>query len=230
MPALPDSAAAALPMKQRQSAHPAAAGAVPDVAGSAAGRPPGFSSGRTSLDLVEAAAGSRLRSAADLDRWLHDIGLVSTATAPEVTGHWVRPFVSLGGALGRMVGSHLDGVAQRPSDVAALNRAALPQPVLPTPAAVIGPDGLLLRQQASRPPDCEGLLAVMARDGLDLLTDPVARSQLRRCSAQICPRVYVDTSRGRCRIWCSSEGCGNRDRVARHRRRRSTISRTSLQK
>ncbi|PWS52238.1 hypothetical protein DLE01_06550, partial [Streptomyces sp. FT05W] len=57
------------------------------------------------------------------------------------------------------------------------------------------------------------------RDAVDLLTDPVARAALRRCQGDACRRLYLDTSRGMRRRWCSSEVCGNRERVARHRRR-----------
>jgi predicted RNA-binding Zn ribbon-like protein len=69
------------------------------------------------------------------------------------------------------------------------------------------------------PPGCPALLAAVARDAVDLLTDPVARAALRQCAGDNCPIVYLDTSRGRRRRWCSSEVCGNRERVARHRRR-----------
>ncbi|MFD7638988.1 CGNR zinc finger domain-containing protein, partial [Streptomyces sp. NPDC059873] len=48
---------------------------------------------------------------------------------------------------------------------------------------------------------------------------PAARARLRECEGDSCRRVYLDTSRGRRRRWCSSEVCGNRERVARHRRR-----------
>ena len=68
-------------------------------------------------------------------------------------------------------------------------------------------------------PECAALLAVVARDAVELLTDPVARAALRQCAGDNCPIVYVDMSRGRRRRWCSSEVCGNRERVARHRRR-----------
>ena len=71
----------------------------------------------------------------------------------------------------------------------------------------------------SAEPDCVALLAVIARDTVELLTDPVARAGLRQCEGDGCRRVYLDTSRGRRRRWCSSEVCGNRERVARHRRR-----------
>ncbi|MEK8143504.1 CGNR zinc finger domain-containing protein [Streptomyces sp. M10(2022)] len=68
------------------------------------------------------------------------------------------------------------------------------------------------------------LLAVVARDAVTLLTDPVARAGLRRCEGEGCGRLYLDTSRGRRRRWCSSEVCGNRERVARHRRRAAGLA------
>ena len=92
----------------------------------------------------------------------------------------------------------------------------------PPPRPRSGPygrrDGTLARA-LSAPPDCAGLLAVVARDAVGLLTDAVARGRLRQCEGENCSLLYLDTSRGRRRRWCSSEVCGNRERVARHRRR-----------
>ncbi|MER6979935.1 CGNR zinc finger domain-containing protein, partial [Streptomyces carpinensis] len=94
----------------------------------------------------------------------------------------------------------------------------LARPAPPAPRAVRCEDGTLVRELAA-PPDCAALMAVVARDAVELLTDPVARAALRQCAGDNCPIVYLDTSRGRRRRWCSSEVCGNRERVARHRRR-----------
>ncbi|MBL0803339.1 CGNR zinc finger domain-containing protein, partial [Streptomyces albidoflavus] len=87
------------------------------------------------------------------------------------------------------------------------------------PRAVRRADGTLGRG-LSGDPDCQALLGAVARDAVELLTDPGARALLRRCAGQDCPLVYLDTSRGRRRRWCSGETCGNRERVARHRRSR----------
>jgi predicted RNA-binding Zn ribbon-like protein len=105
-----------------------------------------------------------------------------------------------------------------PYDVALarVNEAARVAP--PVPRAVRDDDGTLVQELAG-PPQCAALLAAVARDAVTLLTDPVARAGLRQCEGDNCPIVYVDTSRGRRRRWCSSEICGNRERVARHRRR-----------
>ncbi|SCD36155.1 hypothetical protein GA0115253_100151, partial [Streptomyces sp. Termitarium-T10T-6] len=54
-----------------------------------------------------------------------------------------------------------------------------------------GADGVLVRA-LSATPDCAGLLAVVARDAVDLLTDPVARAALRRCQGEACHRLYLD--------------------------------------
>ena len=54
----------------------------------------------------------------------------------------------------------------------------------------------------------------IALDLLDQLTDPLG--PVRLCGDPACGWAYVDTSRGHRRHWCSSEDCGNRDRVRRH--------------
>ncbi|MCB5182345.1 CGNR zinc finger domain-containing protein [Streptomyces antimicrobicus] len=93
--------------------------------------------------------------------------------------------------------------------------AAGPPPRL---CAVRDHEGHLVRE-LSGGVDCAALLAAVARDAVELLTDPGDLALLRCCEGDGCTRVYLDTSRGHRRRWCSSELCGNRERVARHRRR-----------
>ena len=88
----------------------------------------------------------------------------------------------------------------------------------PAPRAVWDDGGSLVRALDGAP-SCAALLAAVARDAVELLTDPVARACIRQCEGDNCPIVYLDTSRGRRRRWCSSETGGNRVWVARHRRR-----------
>ncbi|MZD03805.1 hypothetical protein GTW43_01740, partial [Streptomyces sp. SID5785] len=78
----------------------------------------------------------------------------------------------------------------------------------PALCAVRAGDGSLIRSLAAEP-GCAALLAAVARDAVDLLTDPAARGALRQCEGDNCPLIYLDTSRGRRRRWCSSEVCGN---------------------
>ncbi len=64
----------------------------------------------------------------------------------------------------------------------------------PAPRAVPGADGTLVRR-LDGPPGRDALLGAVARDAVDLLTDPAARASLRQCEGDNCPIVYVDTSR-----------------------------------
>jgi predicted RNA-binding Zn ribbon-like protein len=173
------------------------------------------------LDLVATRVarpvGERLDRVDRLVAWVYGTGLVPAGTPVPARQEWAEGFRDLRRLLEELVGAQLTGTAPPPEAVARLNdvaRAAAP----PAPRAVVGPDGALTRALAA-PPDAAGLLAAVARDAVDLFTDPVACSQLRCCEGENCAVVYLDTSRGRRRRWCSSEICGNRERVARHRRR-----------
>jgi hypothetical protein len=45
------------------------------------------------------------------------------------------------------------------------------------------------------------------------------RDRLRICGNPACRLMFLDLSRNRTRQWCDTAGCGNRDRVRRHRTR-----------
>ncbi|MEU9359075.1 ABATE domain-containing protein [Streptomyces sp. NPDC048301] len=183
-----------------------------------------FDAGRLCLDLIATAPATpggreRLDSPAHLADWLVTSGLVPRGTglgAVDVT--WVARFRRLRALLDRLMGAQLAG--RRADDaLARVNTLAAGAP--PGLRAVRGQGGTLVRA-LSADPACGALLAAVARDAVDLLTDPDARAGLRRCEGDACSRLYLDTSRGSRRRWCSSEVCGNRERVARHRRRTKT--------
>lgn len=182
-----------------------------------------FDSGRLCLDLAATAAAraaggpvERLGTPQRLRAWLTGTGLVPPGTPLTAADHdWPARFRTLRDLLHRLVRAELGG-HRVGTDLDALNAFAAPAP--PAVRAVPGRDGALVRVAAAEP-DCTALLSVVARDAVDLLTDPVARGQLRECEGDSCSLVYLDTSRGRRRRWCSSGVCGNRERVARHRRR-----------
>ncbi|PWG10986.1 hypothetical protein DF268_24550 [Streptomyces sp. V2] len=177
-----------------------------------------FDAGRVCLDLLATShPQERLDDVGALAGWISGVGLVPVGTAlVRVDASWLVAFRELRGAVGRLVQACLQPEGT-PYDhpLAHLNEAARPAP--PAPRAVLL-DGTLTKQLLD-PPTCPALLATIARDALDLLTDPASREALRQCEGDNCPIVYLDTSRGRRRRWCSSETCGNRERVARHRRR-----------
>ena len=180
-----------------------------------------FDSGRICLDLVATGTGTsgaceQLPGTGPLAAWLVAAGLVPNGTVlATVDDTWVARFRHLRADIDRLLTAELGGGRAD----AALDRvnalAAGPPPGL---RAVRAKGGDLTRT-LNAPPACAELLAAVARDCVDLLTDPVARSCLRRCEGDTCRRLYLDTSRGHRRRWCSSEVCGNRERVARHRRR-----------
>ncbi|WP_228991646.1 ABATE domain-containing protein [Streptomyces sp. DH8] len=188
--------------------------------GTGAGR---FDAGRICLELLATepaggapGAGEQLGSPARLARWLIEVRLVPPGTAlTAVDASWVDRFHALRFDIGRLMAAQLGG----PDAEGALERVnSLASGAPPGHRAVRGADGVLVRA-LNAAPDCAGLLAVVARDAVDLLTDPAARAALRRCQGEACHRLYLDTSRGGRRRWCSGEVCGNRARVARHRRR-----------
>lgn len=180
-----------------------------------------FDGGRVCLDLVATRmarpVGERLDRVERVVEWVYGTGLVPAGTPVPADQGWAQGLKDLRTLLETLVGAQLTGTPPPPEAVARLNevaRAAAP----PAPRAVLGEDGALTRALAAAP-DAAGVLAAVARDAVDLFTDPAACSQLRRCEGENCTFVYLDTSRGRRRRWCSSEICGNRERVARHRRR-----------
>ncbi|GAB1335904.1 CGNR zinc finger domain-containing protein [Streptomyces sp. E-15] len=180
---------------------------------------PRFDAGRVCLDLLATRhPRERLDGVGALCAWIGGSGLVPAGTPlGHADGSWPVAFRELRCGIGLLVRGVLG--AETPACGPALGRVnEVARAATPVPLAVPGRDGTLVRELAA-PPGCAALLAVIARDAVELVTDPVARAAVRECEGDNCPLVYLDTSRGRRRRWCSSEVCGNRERVARHRRR-----------
>jgi predicted RNA-binding Zn ribbon-like protein len=68
------------------------------------------------------------------------------------------------------------------------------------------------------PADITGPRAAVAAVAHDLLGSDL--SGVRQCADDACGWVYLDTSPRHNRVWCTSAGCGNRNRVARHQARK----------
>jgi predicted RNA-binding Zn ribbon-like protein len=181
--------------------------------------------GRPCLDLLTTAHPTEhLDSVAALCGWITAAGLVPPGTRLDhADPSWLPAFRELRLHVGRLVGDRLAAGA-RPHDLALARVNDLARTAPPAPRAVPAQDGGLVRELTG-PPDRAALLGALARDAVELLTDPAARAGLRQCEGDHCPVVYLDTSRGRRRRWCSSEVCGNRERVARHRRRAAALAR-----
>ncbi|WP_405948329.1 ABATE domain-containing protein [Streptomyces prunicolor] len=178
-----------------------------------------FDAGRICLDLLATThPEERLDAPEPLRAWIVRSGLVpATTPLAHVDFGWLVGFRELRGQISQLVRSRPSNDT-RPHDLALARVNDLARAAPPAPRAVRDEEGVLVRELDGTP-GCGALLAVIARDVVELLTDPVARASLRECEGDNCPIVYLDTSRGRRRRWCSSEVCGNRERVARHRRR-----------
>lgn len=180
-----------------------------------------FDSGRVCLDLVATFDAHRhaegIRDGDELRLWLVGAGLVPDRTPLGRLGpDWIEAFRALRADVESLVRAELAGAGPDEGALARVNAAAAGPP--PGLCAVRDQEGRLVRELCAGV-ECPGLLAAVARDAVELLTDPGDRALLRACEGEGCARVYLDTSRGHRRRWCSSESCGNRERVARHRRR-----------
>ncbi|MFJ6846253.1 CGNR zinc finger domain-containing protein [Streptomyces griseoluteus] len=176
---------------------------------------PRFDAGRSCLDLLATAhPGERIGTAEELAAWVVAAGLVPPGTGPvPADAGWVARFREL-----RWHTERLLRASRAPADsLDRVNRAA-GAAAPPAVRAVARQNGPLVGELAEAP-TAAALLSLLARDAIDLLTDPLARAAVRECASDGCSLLYLDTSRGRRRRWCSSEVCGNRERVARHRRR-----------
>ncbi|MGR6316518.1 ABATE domain-containing protein [Micromonospora soli] len=175
-----------------------------------------FVGGRVSVDFT-ATHGLRWRdpsveripAPADLARWFVEAGLIDIPVP--VSASALRSARELREALYRLMRGR---VLEEPLDRRAIdlvNRWAAKAP----PAIRLTADGSAKHLVA---PTADGLLAFVARDGVDLLGGSHA-NRLRECSSDTCTLIYLDTSRAGSRRWCSMEVCGSRDKMARYRRR-----------
>jgi len=62
-------------------------------------------------------------------------------------------------------------------------------------------------------------LGYLAHESAVLLASSQAKG-LKRCNNPDCRLIFVDTSRGQKRRWCSMESCGNRAKAAKHYRKK----------
>jgi predicted RNA-binding Zn ribbon-like protein len=150
-----------------------------------------------------------LRRPSDLERWAEDVmgmaGLQATDEGLEVA-------VRLQAAIWSVADALIDRRPVPEGDREVLNELAA-QPCL-VPRLLPGPTRTWVGVQGA-----QSLVSSVARDAIDVFGGPrVAR--LKRCEGARCSLLFVDTSRSGRRRWCSMERCGNRTKVAAHRRRR----------
>jgi predicted RNA-binding Zn ribbon-like protein len=150
----------------------------------------------------------RLPDPAALGRWFAESGLTDAPVAVSTTA--LRQAYHLREALYRLMRGPAFGERPATADLEVVNRWAARTP----PAVALSAD-LTARL---REPTANELLALLARDGVELLGGPLG-ARLRECASETCTLLYLDTSRAGSRRWCSMELCGSRDKMARYRRR-----------
>jgi predicted RNA-binding Zn ribbon-like protein len=177
-----------------------------------------FDAGRPCLDLVITAGErwrrsfERLRSRDDLARWLVDAGLADAA--PRVTAADLENARDLREAVFRIARAAMDGTPAFDADVRTINAWASRPDVPPRFDRIGGGVG------RTGPMTVNTALATLARDATDLFGGPLA-ARVRECQAPDCSSLFLDTSRAGRRRWCSMAACGNRQKVAAYRRRRT---------
>jgi predicted RNA-binding Zn ribbon-like protein len=150
-----------------------------------------------------------LRRPSDLERWATDI---VGAAGLQATANDLVLAVRLQATIWSVADALIDGQPVREGDREVLNDLAA-RPCL-VPRLLPGPTRTWVGVQGMR-----SLMSSVARDAIDVLVGPRA-ARLKRCEGSRCALLFVDTSRSGRRRWCSMDRCGNRAKVAAHRRRR----------
>ena len=144
----------------------------------------------------------------DLERWAAD---VLGAMRIRATASSVAEAKQLRAAIWNAAEAVIDGRAIRPTDRSTLNAFAASPSLVPR----IDPDRKRSWQPSAK---VSALFSTIARDMIDVAAGQLA-SRIRRCEGANCAIPFLDTSRPGNRRWCSMERCGNRAKVAAHRRR-----------
>jgi len=174
-----------------------------------------FDSGSTALDFaytgpMHGAPGERLDSDGALASWL---AARFDAVGEEARDARLADALVLRDAIARLAQAAERGGsgAGDAGDVDVVNLfAAMPD----IPPALSGGTRQAGRTNAA----ARQALSTIAREGVELLGGSGA-GRLRRCAAEDCGMLYLDTSRAGSRRWCSMQRCGNRAKVRAHRSR-----------
>ncbi len=173
-----------------------------------------FRTGRPCLDLAHTggdgpyAVFELLHEAADVSRWL---GVITGLDGIQATGADVGQARALRRAVWNAAHDAIQARPPADADRTAINRAAAPPPPVP----LLEASGTAT---VRRPLMSAQVLALLARDAVDLFASPLA-SRIRVCAAPDCGLLYLDQSRTGSRLWCSMQRCGTRAKVRTHRER-----------
>jgi predicted RNA-binding Zn ribbon-like protein len=154
----------------------------------------------------------RLGDGAQLAAWLEQNGL---GEGIEVSPEQLSEAIRLRETVFRLAWGQLGSGDAQSEDVDSLNRYAdHPTP----PARLVLTDGRLSRS-IGQAGSLEDALAVLARDAIALLGGP-DWARVKACEDRACRMLFIDSSRGGRRRWCSMSRCGNLAKVSSFRNRR----------
>ncbi|MFF4806106.1 CGNR zinc finger domain-containing protein [Streptomyces sp. NPDC001351] len=178
-----------------------------------------FVSGRLCLDLVGTKLWRRslgtelLNSPDDLRRWVRQAELVDDPSPLDARA--LDRVRRLREAIYTLVGSWPPSEsADARNALAEVNEAAR----LPLPKHQLDESGRLTRAGG-----IDEILGAAARDAVDLVSSAHFR-RMKECANPECTRLFVDLSHAGARRWCGMAECGNREKVARHRKRKKQES------
>lgn len=172
-----------------------------------------FDAGRPCLNLLAtigqrgAAPVERLPAPADLAVWLTAAGLLDAP--PPASGRDLEQMRQLRDAVYEVVDAAHRGRTPAPGAIALINTTASH----PVPRPELASDGRTATRHSDQP--IQAALAVLARDTIALITGPDL-PRVRECAAPECRMLFLDTSRGARRRWCSMTRCGNRAKARAH--------------
>ncbi|MFE5408164.1 CGNR zinc finger domain-containing protein [Microbacterium sp. NPDC056569] len=173
-----------------------------------------FPCGTLSLDFVGTLRARRndeptekLATPSDLDAWFTESGLVAEVAAS--VSRDLSDAIEVREAIYALVWSRLHDRPQPADAVATLNAAAATPPL----TAALTADGW------TRSGTPRQALSHLAREAVEIIGGEQA-ALLRECARPECTQVYLDTSRGHRREWCSMATCGSRMKAKAYRERR----------
>ncbi len=175
--------------------------------------------GRLSLDFAHTGdmghgpSFERLKSPADLNRWLS----ISQLHLPKIriSSADLDDAQRARSAIWRIASALITNTVPKSNDVRCINCWAR-QPCLARQLSANA------RDMSWHSPSIEAALATIAQDAVRLFGDATQRARMRQCENPNCRAIFYDDSKPGLRRWCASNRCGDRMRARRYRERQAT--------